>query len=214
MQQAAGGIFPAISVIFGSIFNVVTILVLTFYMVTEKKWMRDLARIVVPSRYNRYFFDFVERVKDKLGAWFTGQIILCLVIGAASYIVLLIVGVRYALILALVAGLCEFIPYIGPILSAIPAAFFGFTQDSFVYRGFIVMFAFWLIQWLENNILVPKIMSKTVGLNPLVILISVLIGAELLGIWGVLLAVPVSAALSILFSDVWFRDVIGSEKEE
>lgn len=206
LQRAAGGILPAISSIFGSIFNVVTTLVLTFYMVTQKKWMKELSRMLVPARYNRYFFDVIDRVKVKLGAWFTGQIVLCFIIGLASYIALVLIGVKYALTLALVAGLFEFIPYVGPILSAIPAAFFGFTQDAWFFRGFIVIFAFWLIQWLENNLIVPKVMSKSVGLNPLVILLSMLIGANLLGFAGVILAVPVSASLSILVSDVLFKD--------
>ena len=213
LQRAAGGIFPAISSIFGGLFNVVTVLVLTFYMVVEKKWMRDLTRLIVPAKYNTYVFNLTGRVRDKLGAWFAGQIVLCFIIGLASYIALLLIGVKYALTLALLAGLFEFIPYIGPILSAVPAAFFGFTQDEFVVRGFIVIGAFWFIQWLENNIIVPKVMSRSVGLNPLVVLIAMMIGASLVGIAGIIIAVPVSAILSILFNDVMFKDAVIKDEQ-
>ncbi|MBL8031765.1 MAG: AI-2E family transporter [Candidatus Doudnabacteria bacterium] len=116
-----------------------------------------------------------------------------------TYVGLTILGVKYALVLALLAGLLEVVPYMGPFLSAVPAVLFAFVQSPALALAVIVLYI--LVQKSESYVLVPKIMQKTVGTSPLVVLVSLLIGFKLAGILGLLLAVPIAGALMVLLEE-------------
>ena len=125
-----------------------------------------------------------------------------LIIGVFSFIGLIFLLPKYALVLALVAGITELIPYLGPILGAIPAVFLGFTLPPFsLWRGIAVLILYVVIQQVENNIIVPQVMKKQVGLNPVIIIIVMLIGARLAGIIGLILAIPVATTISVIVKD-------------
>jgi len=117
------------------------------------------------------------------------------------YLGLLILGVKYALILALIAAIGEAVPYLGPIMTAIPAVFLAFVQSPI--KALLVLILFILVQQLENHILVPKVMQKAVGLNPISSIIALLIGAKIGGIVGMILAIPVATAASVVIYEVW-----------
>ena len=155
-----------------------------------------------------YLFRLITRIQHKLGLWLKGQLILSLIIFGLVFIGLSIIGVEYALLLAFVAGVFEIIPFLGPTLAAIPAAFFGFTQSPVL--GLLVIALYVLIQQLENHVIVPKVMSKSVGLNPLIVIVAFLVGAKIGGFIGVLLAVPVATAISVFLSDFFEKRI---EKE-
>jgi len=140
-----------------------------------------------------------HKVEVKTGAWVRGQIVLMFLVGFTTYIGLTILGVEFALPLAVIAGLLELIPTIGPIVSAIPAAIIAFTQGPLLGLGVIALYI--LIQQLENNILVPKVMEKAVGLSPLITIFSLLVGAALFGILGAVLAVPFAAITYLIVED-------------
>ena len=127
--------------------------------------------------------------------WLRGQLILVLIIGALSFIGLTILQVKYALVLAMIAGISELIPYVGPIIGAIPAVFLASSQSLF--KAGLVIILYVVIQQLENQIIVPKVMQRSVGLSPLVIIIVMLIGARLAGVVGLLLAVPTATIATI-----------------
>jgi predicted PurR-regulated permease PerM len=129
-----------------------------------------------------------------------GQIILSFFIFSLTYIGLSILGIKYALFLALIAGILEVVPYVGPFLSAIPAIFFALIQSPALVVGVIVLYV--IIQKTEGYILVPKVMEKTVGTSPLVVLLALLIGFKLAGILGLLLAVPLAGAISIVITEL------------
>jgi len=116
-----------------------------------------------------------------------------------TYVVLLLLGVKFALVLALIAGILELIPFVGPIISAVPAIIIAFSQSPLL--AVLVVILYFVVQQLENNILVPKIMQKAVGLNPIITIVVILIGAKLSGIMGAILAVPVATVVSMLLSD-------------
>ena len=118
------------------------------------------------------------------------ELVLMLVVGVFTYFVLLLLGIKYALLLAVIAGFLEIIPFLGPIIAAVPALFIAMT-DSWL-KVLLVGIAYFLIQQAENNILVPKIMQKATGLNPIVTIVVILIGGKLGGLVGVLIAVPVA----------------------
>lgn len=202
LQQAASGAYAFVIALFQNIVNFLMVLVITFYLVVEKDAVHKLVKAITPAAYHQYVVDMFHEIQAKIGDWARGQLILGLIIGVLSFIGLLILMPKYALVLALVAGITELIPYIGPILGAIPAVFLGFTIQPFSFgRGMAVLILYLVIQQVENNIVVPKVMQKTVGLNPVVIIIVMLIGARLAGIIGLIIAIPVATSIGVLARD-------------
>ncbi|MBI2621611.1 MAG: AI-2E family transporter [Candidatus Levybacteria bacterium] len=179
---------------FGGIFTVISIFVLSFYMLIEREKIGREIPNLLPERYRQKIILTIHLVEQKLGAWLRGQIVLSLVVGTITWIVLTVLGVPFALPLAILAGILEIIPTLGPIIAAIPAVIVGLAISPVMAVS--VVLAYIGIQLAENNILVPKIMQKAVGLNPVVIIVAILIGARLFGVMGALLSIPfVSAAI-------------------
>ncbi len=201
LQSAAGGVFTTVSGIFGSIVSFFLVLVLTFYMVVEENAIKKLVWSIAPSEHQTYVMQLINRIQKKIGLWLRGQLILSLFIFFLVYIGLLILKVKYALVLALIAGITEFVPYLGPIIGAIPAVFLALTQSP-VLALFVAVF-YYVVQWTENNILVPKVMQKTVGLNPLISITVLLIGFQVAGIAGAVLSIPVATAVNIFVGDLF-----------
>lgn len=186
--------------VFGGIFSIITIIVVSFYLLMYsdafKKFMADLFH----DGSREYVRKIIDRVNDKLGAWLRGELVLMTFIGTLSWIGLTILGLPYALPLALLAGLLEVIPTIGPIISAIPAVIVAFTISPTMALAVVVLYM--LIQALENQLLVPKVMQKAVGLNPVVVILSIMIGANLMGIAGALLAIPFLSFIIVIFNSL------------
>ena len=204
LQQAAGGVYSFIVAIFRNIINFVLVLVIAFYLVLQRGAMSKMAHAVSPKHYHAYLTDLFSRIQNRIGDWARGQLFLGLLVGILTLVGLLFVPEMrsFALMLALVAGLTELIPYLGPILGAIPAVFLAFTIQPFsVGRGIAVLILFVVIQQIENNILVPKVMQKTVGLNPVILIVVMLVGARLAGVVGIILAIPVATAVHIVMVD-------------
>lgn len=200
LQNAASGLFSTLYNIVGGIFSLVIILVITFYMVVEQGAIRKLIWSLTPENKQSYIMDLFNRMQIKIGLWLRGQLILCLAIFALTYVGLLMLGVKYALILALIAGLTEFIPYLGPLLGAVPAVFIAFTQSPALALFVIILYI--VIQQIENNILVPKIMEKAVGMNPIISIAVLIAGFSIAGVMGALLSIPVATAALVVFDDL------------
>ena len=156
-------------------------------------------RSVTPSAYQPYLVQMMRRLKAKLGSWLRGQLLLMLIIGVLVYIGLKLLGAEYALVLALWAGLTEIIPYVGPILGAIPAIFLAFSDSPL--QALLVAALYLVVQQLENNLIVPMVMKRTVGLNPVVSIVAIAIGAKLGGVIGAVLAIPLVVSLGVFLSD-------------
>lgn len=176
-----------------------TVLVLTFYLLLEEEGVKKIYRGMLPSSWHGALAETTRKILGKLGAWLRGQIYLMAVVGFAVTIGLLIIGSPYALTLGIWAGLTEAIPIVGPWLGAIPGVAVGLAESPL--QGFLALLVYTVVQQLENNILVPKIMSKAVGLNPVIVIIAILIGGKLYGLLGILLAVPMAAAISVIAED-------------
>lgn len=200
LAQTTAGVFSTVVSIFGGFLSFIGVLVITFYILIEDDAVKKFLRSITPSKYQPYIFQLVNRAQERLRYWLKGQLILCLIIGAMAFIGLLIGGVDYALVLALWAGLTEFIPILGPFLGVIPAVFIALTTSGFPQAIWVVVW-FIIIQQLENHLIVPKVMQKAVGLNPLIIIIIMLIGAKLAGIIGILLAIPITLIVKTFTED-------------
>src|SRR3989339_955098 len=147
-----------ISGIFGSIFSVIMIFVLSFYFTVQEDSLKKFVKSLVPLKHRVYVGDLVSRIQKQIGYWLRGQIVLGLVVGIMLYIGLSLMGVKYALLLAILGGLLEIIPYIGPIISAVPAVFLALTQSPLL--ALLVVILYIVVQQLENHLLVPKIMQR------------------------------------------------------
>lgn len=186
-------------VVFDNLITIIFLLVITFYLLLEKESLENrVARLFIGKQ------DLVRKsiiqIEEKLGAWLRGQIILSLIIGLLSYIGLLVLNIPYALPLAVIAGIMEVIPVIGPIVSAIPSILIALTISPILSLAVAAMF--FIIQQAENHLIVPQVMKRAVGLNPLVVILAISIGSRLLGFAGALLAVPISVVLQIVVTQI------------
>jgi len=201
LQNTASGVFFTLFNIFGGIFSFVLILVLTFYMVVEESAIKKLVWSIAPEKNQTYIMHLINRMQLKMGHWLRGQLIVSLSLAVMSYVGLEILGVHYALVLALIVGFFSFIPYMGAILGAIPAIFIAFTQSPLLAILSIVLF--YIVHFIEGNFLQPKIMQKFIGLNPIVSILAILAGFKLAGLVGALISIPVTTALSVFVQDVF-----------
>ncbi len=185
--------------VFNNFLALVSVAVITFYLLLERERLDDLIGQFFIGREGRVKH-IVERIEDKLGSWLRGQLVLSLVIGVSAYIALLLLNVPYALPLAILAGFMEVVPVIGPIISVIPAVLVAYIVSPVLALGVII--AYLIIQQAEAHFVVPQVMKKAVGLNPLIVILTVSIGGKLLGIAGALLAVPITVVIQILIEDI------------
>lgn len=184
--------------------SVVVVLVLTFYLVVEEENIRNSISILTPKKYTNLVPILFTNIQRRLGGWARGQIILSCIIGAMVYVALSIIGVPYAFALGALAMLLEFIPYVGPIASGVFGIFFALTVSPTV--AIITAIAYYIIQQLENNLIVPKVMQKTAGVNPVLSIISILMCFQFFGVIGVFLGVPIaSLAVAVMHSFLEFN---------
>jgi predicted PurR-regulated permease PerM len=199
-----GSLFSTVKGVIGGIAASFIILVLAFYMVVEEERMSHYFKKLAPVEYRPYISQLLKKMQNKMGQWLRAQLILGLVVGIAVYIGLKILGVEYALLLALIAGVLEIVPYLGPILAVVPALMIGLAQSPII--GLSVLGLYLLIQQVENNILVPKIMQTVTGLNPVISILALLVGLKAGGIAGAILAIPLAMMAVVILEDL-FRDV-------
>jgi predicted PurR-regulated permease PerM len=181
--------------IFSNTAGLITVLIFAFYFLWERSHLKDKLFTVFPKKQKK-LESLLDRIEKQLGAYVRGQLALAFIVGTFSYIGLMLLGVNYALSLALIAGVLEIFPIIGPIISMIIAALVGLSISPLM--GLSAAALFFLIQQLENNILVPRVTKQTVGLDPLVTLLALAIGGRLAGIGGALLAVPVTVTGKVI----------------
>lgn len=201
LQNNAGGIFETVSGFFSGVFTFFLVLVMTFYMTVEENAVKKIVWSIAPEKHQVYIMQLISRMQEKIGLWLRGQLILSLVIFVLTYIGLSIVGVKYALVLAFLAAITEFVPYFGPVLASVPAVFIALT-DSLMLAIFVVIL-YSIIQWTENNIIVPKVMQKVVGLNPIVSISVLIIGFKIAWITGAVLSIPVATAVGVVIKDIF-----------
>jgi predicted PurR-regulated permease PerM len=198
--EAFGTVFEAIAGVVGGVFGFITILILTFYLLVESAQLREMLLRLFPSQ-RRARVDAVARdITVKVSAWLGGQLLLGAIIGVSSAVGLWLLGIPFFYVLALISGVGELIPLVGPILSAIPALAVAATIS--VQKVVLVLIFFVVQQQLENHVLVPKIMSRQVGVSAVTVIVSLLIGGKLLGILGALLAVPTVAILLVVLGEL------------
>lgn len=189
--------------IFSDIFAIISTMVITFYLLLERKNI-DLSVIQFfgqekGGRIKKKLYE----IENRLGGWVRGQVLLCTVIGVMTYVGLKLLGTDYALPLALIAGILEIVPIVGPIISAIPAVAIALITSPNLALATIALYT--IVQQLENHLIVPTVMKTAVGLKPLVTIIALMIGGKLLGVTGALLSIPILIVIIEIVNEIMLQ---------
>jgi predicted PurR-regulated permease PerM len=181
-----------------TIFFALAALILAFYWTLDGQKNRAALLLLVPLEHRESARELLAEMQSRLGAFVRGQTLLGLVIGLLSFVAYLLIGLPYTLALAIMAGIMEMVPVIGPILGAVPAIIVAYTVGP--EKVLWVLLATIIIQQLENNILVPRVMKSAVGVNPLVTLLALTAFGSLFGLLGAIVAIPLAAIIQILLN--------------
>lgn len=202
-------IFEGTRSVFSGILSLMFVFIIAFYIVVEEDALKKLFRYVIPKQHLTYANSLIERAQRMIGRWILAQLSLAVLIGLIVSVGLWLLGVKYALVLGLLAGVLEIIPVIGPIIAAIPGVLVGLSDS--LWLGVAALVFYVLVQQAENHVLVPNIMRKATGLNPLITLVAVLLGGRIAGVVGVILAIPVATIVSIFLSDFFTKAPVDDE---
>ena len=184
---------------FSNILALATIFVFTFYLLLGRSHLRKFLIDFIGDKGGEKMVKIIKKIESRLGSWIRAQFTLCLIVGLASFLGLTLLGVNFALPLAILAGILEIVPSLGPILSAVPAVLIaGLTSPVL---GLSVIALYFVIQQIENSFIVPQVMKKTIGLPPLVTFLSLLIGGRMAGLAGAVLSLPIVLTLQVLISE-------------
>lgn len=200
IQQFSQSAISVVVGIFGGVFSFMAILVISFYLSYMKKGIEVFLQSVVPGEYEAYAVDLWKRSELKVGRWLQGQMLLALIVGLTVYVGLSLMKIKFALVFGLLSMLLEIVPVVGPVLAAAPAVFLAFLQSPTLGIWTVVFFT--VVQQIESHVLVPVVLGKTTGLNPVVVVMALLIGSKLAGISGAILAVPVASILVEVLDDL------------
>ena len=213
LSTFSGSILGTTALVSGGLFNFTLIVSISFYLLIQKNGVARFLSYAIPLKYSDRALSLWVRSQKKINEWFRGTAIASLAVGISVYIGLLLLGVPYAFLLALLSGLLNFIPIIGPIISTITAAVVGFAEGGLLI-GVLTIALFIFVQALENHVLNPIVVGRAVGVSPIVILLAVGIGSRLGGFLGILLAVPLSAIFMELLVDVRAQHNANKKEEE
>jgi len=201
LSDVAGGVVGALISVFGGIVYAITIFALTFYALLDSENIKKTIVTLIPVEKKDRLRATIAKVGVKLSDWMRGQLLLMLIIGVADGSILALLGIKYALTLGVISGLLEIIPVLGPIIAAVSAIIVAFILGAPLWKIGVILVAYIVVQQLEGNILVPKIMQKAIGMSPIVVILAILLGNKLLGIGGALLAVPVAAGIQVFVKE-------------
>lgn len=192
LEQSSKGIMNAIIAFFGGVASTLVILTIAFFLSLEDKGPERFLAFIAPKKYQEQIVTFFEKAQVKVAGWFGARLIACAFVGVASFIVFYIFDIEYALMLALLAGVLNFVPYIGPLITAVSLLVFVMVSSGSWFITLYVLLAVWAVQAVENNLLTPFLMKKMIDLPPVLVLISLLLGAKIFGFLGTIFIVPVA----------------------
>ncbi|MDB5259814.1 MAG: hypothetical protein JWN37_45 [Candidatus Nomurabacteria bacterium] len=196
----AGSFFATTTALLGSVVNIIIVFVMAFYLSLQERGVEKFLHLIFPKSYEEYIKDIMIRSQRKIGLWVQGQLLLSFIMGILVLIPMLILGIPYAALLAILAFFGELIPIVGLLFSVVPGLFLAYAHGGGSLLG-IVAVIFIIIHQLENHVLVPRVMTKLVGVPSIIVIVAVIIGAKFAGIWGIILAVPLASVFMELVAD-------------
>lgn len=206
LSSLAGGAFIIFGAAFGGILNLLLIIIISFYLSITERGVENFLRIITPDIHEEYIIGLWQRTEHKIGLWMQGQILMGVIIGMLTYLALTIIGVRYSLVLSLLVVVAELVPF-GLVLATIPGVLFAYL-DGGVSIAAITFLMYLILGQFETYLIYPLIVKKATGISPLVVIISILIGATLAGFWGVILAIPCAVCLLEFLDDLEKKKIL------
>lgn len=200
-SSTSEGAFRAIASIFGGVFSLLLVLVLSFYFALQETGIDDFIRIISPVKHQKYAISLWRRSQVKIGLWMQGQLLLSLIVAVLTYLWLTILGVPYALLLAIFAAIAELVPVFGSIAAAVPATVVAFGTGG-LPLALLAAGGYLVINQIQGNLIYPLVVKRVVGVPPILVILALIVGAQLAGFLGVLLSVPIAAAIQEFISDV------------
>ena len=200
-SDASRGVIQLVATFFGGIFSLVLVIILSFYFAVQETGVEDFLRLVTPARHEDYVIGLWHRSQRKIGLWMQGQLLLSLIAGLLIYLGLLIMEVPYALLLAVVGAVAELIPVFGTFISLVPAVVVAFGAGG-APLALIVGGLFVIVNQFQSNLIYPLVVKKIVGVPALLVILALIVGGQVAGFLGILLSVPVAAALQEFLADV------------
>ena len=188
--------------VFSNVIAVITVLILAFYLLLARDKLEDQLGLFFGEDKKRELGRIIDLLELRLGGWARGEFTLMALVGVSNYIGLVILGIPFALPLAILSGLLEIIPYLGPVVAAIPGVIIGLSISPLM--GLAVAALAFLIQQLENYLFVPKVMEKSVGVSPIITLLALAVGFRIAGVVGVVISVPMVLTVQVLLSKYLF----------
>jgi predicted PurR-regulated permease PerM len=189
-----------ITSIFSNTIFFISTLFFGFYFLLQENILKDILIKFFTENETNQVVDIVLKAEKRMNAWFWGELILMIIVGVMSFVGLSLIGIKYALPLSILAGLLEAVPNLGPTIAAIPTVLIGFSESYLL--GLAALALAFIVQQLENNLIVPIVMKQAVGLNPVVILIALIVGGKLAGVLGILLAIPLTLFVGTILVEV------------
>lgn len=197
----SGGVLQILITFFGGIFSLVLVIVLSFYFALQDTGVDDFLRLVIPIEHEEYAIDLWKRAQKKIGLWMQGQILLSVIVGVLVYLGLLIIGVPYALLLAVFTAMVEIIPIFGSLMSGVAAVVVGYSDGGIAIAA-IVAGLYIVVNQFESNLIYPLIVKKIIGISPLLVIVALIAGYTLAGFVGILLSVPIAAVILEFITDL------------
>lgn len=195
------GAFKIVSLFFGGIFSLVLVVILSFYFAVQDTGVEEFLKLITPAKNEAYVVGLWRRAQRKIGLWMQGQLLSSLIGGVIAFLGLLILGVPYSLVLAFMTAFLMLIPIFGSFLSALPAVMIAFSTGNLTL-ALIVAGLYLIINQFEAHLIHPLVVNKVVGIPPLLVILALIVGGDLAGFLGVVLAIPVAAALREFLNDV------------
>lgn len=206
ISSMSGGFMDVFGGALGGLINFGLVIIISFYLSVTEKGIENFLRIITPRDSEEYVIGLWQRTEHKIGLWVQGQMLLGLIIGVLTYLGLTIIGVKYALILAIITAFCELVPF-GIFLAIIPAVLFGFL-DGGITVALLSFALYFILHQFENYLIYPLIIKKVIGISPLVVILSIVIGFELAGFMGAILAIPVAVCLLEFLDDLEKKKIL------
>lgn len=201
LANVSGDILGWLVSILGGAGNILFVFVISFYLTVEDQGIKKFLQSALPDERHTYILRLISRSQTTLANWLKAQLLLMASVGVTTSLALLLIGVPNALAIGMLAGILEIVPFVGPVIAAIPAVMFALQISPSI--GLITVAAFAAIQQIESHFLTPQLMKRAFAINPVLILIAVFVGAKLGGIAGILASVPLLALVIELSKDYY-----------
>lgn len=193
LRSFVGGIINMAS----KVVSIILTPILTLYFLVDKDYFKEKIIRAIPEKFRREVLELSNSIDISLSQFIKGRLIMSLYVGVATTIMLFILGIDFAIVIGFITGLFDIVPYIGPLMGFLPAVFFAFISKPLKALWVSIFFIF--IQWAENNILGPKIIGENMGMHPMTILLSIIIGGGIFGVFGMFISVPIVAISKIIY---------------